>query len=162
MRLYELAAGYEELLQMAEEGLDADQLALALDAQLDAIEQKGGAICKMLATLSAEAEALKGEELRLQKRRKAMETNVERLREYLRSNMQRCGITRIKSDAFSVTLSDGPQRVVITDPAAIPPEYLRVRTISEPNKPAILDAYKAQGECVSGTAVERSTCLTIR
>lgn len=162
MRLYELAARYDQLLSLAEEGDDSDELVAALDAQLEAIDQKGSNIAIMLRTLDAEAEAVKAEEQRLTAKRKRLEKNAEKLREYLRANMTACGITRIKSDVFSISLSEGPMRVVITDPDAVPPEYRRTKTVSEPDKTAILGVYTVEGECVPGTRVERGTRLMIR
>lgn len=157
MRLYELTAAYAAIQQLADDGEDVSAQLAELD---DALEAKGTALVAVMRGLDAEADALRLEELRMATRRRAIEANVERLREYVRTQMQANGITKIKGPAFSIGLSDGPERVVVEDAEAVPTEFQRVRT--EVDKSRILAAWKQSGECVPGTRIERSTSLRVR
>lgn len=161
MRFYELAAEYEHLLSLCEESPDVEALDVALADVEERIEAKGAGIAIVLASLDADAAALGAEEKRLAARRKTLERNAEHLREYVRHHMEARGISRIKAGTFAITLSAGPERVVIEDASRVPEEFLR-RAAPEPSKSAILAAYKRDGECVAGTRIERGTRLSIR
>jgi phage host-nuclease inhibitor protein Gam len=157
VKLYQLSEQYALLEELAESGEDvAEELA----ALTDAIDEKGSALARVLATLKADASALREEEHRLSARRKAIEANAERIRDYLRANMEHCGIHKIRSPAFTITLQTSPERVEVERMDELPPEY--VRTKREPDRAAILAAYKLHGECVPGTRIERGMTLVIR
>jgi phage host-nuclease inhibitor protein Gam len=157
VKLYELAAEYNRLCELAEDGEEVDA---ALVDLTDAIELKAERIGYVLRNLGANEAALDGEIDRLKARRDHITRQEERLRSYLRQCMEQTGVTRIKGPAFTITLSEGQPHVVIENVDALPTEYVRTKT--EPNKAAILAAYKAHGECVPGARVERSTSLRIR
>jgi hypothetical protein len=159
MRLYELTAEFDALMQRSEEGEDVEA---ALATLQGSIEHKASGIVRVLRNLEADAEAYGTEEKRLSARRKSAEAQIERLREYVRTCMATSGITRIKCGSFSVSLSPGQERVVITDESKLPPEYVRTKTTSEPDKKAILAAYKADGVLPSGVEIHETTALRIR
>lgn len=157
--LYTLTGQYARLMELAEAGED---VSVELDQLHDEIDAKGAALCKVIANLSADAASFRAEEERLGARRYAAENQVARLREYIRSHMQAAGITKIKGPQFTITLSGGQERVVITDESKLPPEYVRTKTTSEPDKKAILAAYKADGTLPSGVEIHETTTLRIR
>lgn len=159
MRLYEISEGYTRLQLRAEDGEDiADELAL-LDGELSA---KAQGVLHVLRNLEGDALAVEAEIARLSARKLAAENNAKRIREYLRSSMEKSGLTRVQGPAFSVSLSDGPERVEVDDAALLPEAYVRTKTTSEPNKAAILAAYKTTGEVIPGTRIERGTRLVIK
>ena len=157
MKLYELTGEYAALQRLAEDGEDVTERLATLEGQLEA---KAESISAILAGLDADAEALKAEEDRLAARRKALENNRDRLREYVKANMVGRGIERIKTPVFTWSVGDGPERVAVVDEALIPDEYFRIKR--EVARSEILKAYKESGECVPGTAIERSKVLRIR
>lgn len=157
--LYALTADYAHLLELAEQGEDVDA---ALSQLTDAIEAKGAGIARVIASLEADALAVNAEEKRLSARRKAAEATVERLREYIRVHMAGAGIRQIKGGTFTITLAAGQDKVVITDESKLSPEYKRVKTTSEPDKKAILAAYKTTGEIPAGCEIVETTTLRIR
>ena len=157
MRFYELTGAYAELQDAAEQGEDVTE---ALAQVSDAIEVKAKNIASLLHSLTADVAAIHSEEKRLADRRRSLERNRERLREYLRSNMERMGVEKIRCPHFSLTLSAGPERVDIEDERAVPPEFTRTKV--EVDKVSILRAWKEAGECVPGTRIERGTRLLIK
>lgn len=170
MRLYDLTTEYQALLEIAERDggnePDADhglELSDALTKLEGDIETKAAGIAKVLANLDADAAAYGAEERRLAARRKTAEGNAERLRSYLRACMQQLGACSIKGATFSITLSPGPDKVEVDDMAALAgTEFLRTKTVVEPDKHAILAAYKQHGEMVPGTRIVPTTRLVIR
>lgn len=157
--LYTLTGQYARLQELAEAGED---VSAELDQLHDAIDAKGAALCAVIANLEADAAAYGAEEDRLGARRKAAENQVERLRTYIRTHMQAAGIERIKGPHFTITLSPGQERVVITDASKLPAEFVRTKTTSEPDKKALLAAYKSTGEVPSGVEIHETTTLRIR
>ena len=162
LRLYELAPAYAYLIDALDD--DGDMLSSVwlgeLDALSDAIDAKAASIAHVLAQLDAEAEALRAEEKRLAARRQARERRAESLRDYLRMSLDAAGVSKIKSATHTISVGDGPQRVVVEDEGAIPAEFLRTKI--EIDKRAILVAMQSLGECVPGTRVERGRVLRIK
>jgi len=162
LRLYELAPAYAYLIDALDEDGDASDYVpdWHLDALSDAIDAKAASIAQVLSQLDAEAEALRAEEKRLAARRQARERRAESLRDYLRMSLDAAGVAKIKSATHTISVGDGPQRVVVEDESAIPAEFLRTKI--EVDKRSILDAMKSLGECVPGTRVERTRVLRIK
>lgn len=160
LRLYELAPAYAYLIDALDEDGDASDGHAHLDALSDAIDQKAASIAHVLAQLDAEAEALRAEEKRLAARRQARERRAESLRDYLRMSLDAAGVAKIKSATHTISVGDGPQRVVVEDEGAIPQEFLRTKI--EIDKRAILVAMQTLGECVPGTRIERGRVLRIK
>lgn len=158
-KLYELTGEYAELQDRAECGEDVSAALAALDGKLEA---KAESIAAVLRNLSADQEALRAEEKRLAARRKAKENAEESLREYVRSQMVAAGITRIKCAAFSFALQNY-EHVRVDDVDALPAEFRRtVPEAVEPDKKAILAAWKRDGEVVPGATVVTLPKLTER
>lgn len=159
LRLYELAPAYAYLIDALDDDDSGDGHA-HLDALSDAIDAKAAGIAHVLAQLDAEAEMMRVEEKRLAARRQARERRAESLRDYLRMSLDAAGVAKIKSATHTISVGDGPQRVVVEDEGAIPAEFLRTKI--EIDKRAILVAMQSLGECVPGTRVERGRVLRIK
>lgn len=155
--LYVLTGQFAEVQARAEAGED---VAEALEKLSGDIEAKGAALVRVLRDLELDSDKCGEEIKRLSARKKAIDGNVERIREYVRQAMEQTGIHRIKAATFAITLTQAPERVVVQDEALVPLAYLRTRT--EIDKSKILAAYKEAGECVPGTCIERGSCLRIR
>jgi len=160
LRLYELAPAYAYLIDALDEDGDPSDGHAHLDALSDAIDAKAASIAHVLAQLDAEAEMMRAEEKRLAARRQARERRAESLRDYLRMSLDAAGVSKIKSATHTISVGDGPQRVVVEDEGAIPAEFLRTKI--EIDKRAILVAMQSLGECVPGTRVERGRVLRIK
>ena len=127
LRLYELAPAYAYLIDALDDDGDASDGHAHLDALADAIDAKAASIAHVLAQLDAEAEAMRAEEKRLAARRQARERRAESLRDYLRMSLDAAGVAKIKSATHTISVGDGPQRVVVEDEGAVPAEFLRTK-----------------------------------
>jgi DNA repair ATPase RecN len=161
--LYQLMDQYEALQGLLEEeGSSPEQVSALLD-QIDeaqgALSGKVDAICRVLKNLEAQAGALESEEKRLAARRKARESSIKDLRQWVKVSMTVLDVKQIKTDLFTVQLTEGKPSVLITDEKAVPDEYVKVKR--EPDKTAIMKAFKSDGLVVPGTDILRSTTLRI-
>lgn len=139
MKLYDMTKDYLELLDAE---LEPEQLADCLDSIEEAIEDKGANIVAVLNSLESDTTALDKEIKRLQARKKAIVNNSERLKEYLRYNMELTGITKIKHPLFSITLGKPTVTAEIVDVDFLPEEYVTTEVKFNPDKKAILAALK--------------------
>ncbi len=156
-KLYELSGEYARLQALAEDGEDVESALVELGGELSA---KCEGIARVLASMDGGEEAIDAELKRL-KARKAAATNArERLRDYLRTNMAACGIERIKTPLFTISVRQSPPRVEVDDEGAVPAEF--TRTTTSVDKAAVLAAFKRDGEMVPGTRIEHGTTLTIK
>lgn len=162
MNLYELTAGYADIMKAAEEGEDVSALLTTLE---DSIEAKGAGIARVLANLEADAEAFGAEEKRLGAKRKAREAQIEHLRGYVKACLTQAQLTSIRGGSFSITIAAGKERVEVDDMAALEaaaPELVRTSVAKAADKTAVLARYKQQGECLPGVRIEPTTTLRIR
>jgi len=162
MRLYELTAEYERLLSIAEECEEGADIHAALSSVEAAIEAKGAGIAAVLASLDGEAQACAAECERLSAKKRRLERNAEHLRQYVLSNMQAKGITKIKAATWTFSVVQNPERVVVDDIDSVPSDVLKTKTEVTVDKTAVLRRYRDHGECVPGTHVERGVRLAIK
>lgn len=156
MSLYHMTAEYQRALaELSDADLPEEVVADTLEALEGELLQKGRAVAAFALNLSAEIDAIKAVEKRISDRRKALEKRAENLREYLRSNMEKAGISEIKAidGSFTAKLAKGRPSVVIDDESLIPDDSEFVRWKREVSKTAIGDAIK-NGQDVPGAHIE--------
>ena len=146
MKLHEMSKDYIGFL---ESDLKGDDLTECLDSIEDAIDEKASNIVKLVASLDVDVSGLDTEIKRLQARKKAITNNQERLREYLRYNMEVTGITKIKHTLFNITLGKPTVTAEIVDIDFLPDNYVNTEVVIKADKKAILKALK-DGEDIPG------------
>lgn len=152
--LYELASNYRAIENMAGDPDVPDEALLdTLEAIEGEIEVKAENIGKLTESWDAQIMAVDAVIRRLQARKKTLANRIASLREYLRRNMDACGISRIESPYFLFTLAKGRPKVEIVSEADLPDEYCRIRR--EPDKTAILAALQS-GRDVPGAILGES------
>lgn len=156
MRLHEIAKEYREVAALA----DSDDEGMA-QAVIDTLEAVGGAFEEKAQTLvritlnrQADIDALDNEIKRLQARKQTILNAEASFKEYLRTNMEATGISKISCPLFTITLAKGREVAVIDDADQLPDELMRVKTEIAPDKLAIAAKLKA-GEEVPGARLER-------
>lgn len=98
MKLYEIAAEYERLLDAIEAGdIPEEAIADTLEAVQGEFESKADNIACMLKDIAADVAAIKEEEKRLAERRKAKERTYERVKDYLSITLQRSGVQKLET-----------------------------------------------------------------
>lgn len=146
MKLNDIAQDYIGLL---ESDLEGEQLTDCLDSIKDAFEEKGNNIVAVLNTLNGDVSALDNEIKRLQARKKTITNNQDRLKEYLRYNMELSGITKINSPLFSITLGKPTQQAEVVDVDFLPDDYVNAEVKIKPDLKAILKDLK-EGKDIPG------------
>jgi len=157
MNLYEISAEYckvlDELSEM--EGITEEIISDTLSPVKDDFNNKAIAVTSYFKNLEAEVHAIREAEKSMADRRRSIERRIERMREYLKSQMLLTGINKIKCPYFSITLSKSRGSVNIIDKSKIPDEFMRI--IKEPLKELIREA----GGC-EGAEITENYALTIR
>ena len=149
MKLHEMSKDYIGLL---ESDLTGDQLTDCLDSIEEAIDEKASSIVKLVSSLDVDVSGIDKEIKRLQGMKKSITGNQDRLKEYLRYNMEITGISKIKHSLFSITLGKPTVTAEIVDIDFIPDEYVNTDVTIKADKKAILKALK-DGEDIPGAVL---------
>ena len=155
MKLYELSDDYRNLLEALDgEDSEQDNITAILSQVKEQFNEKVENIGKMVLSLKADAEAVKLEEQRLAKRRKALESKADWLSDYLKNELTNTGVDNVKGTLVTVSLRKNPASVNILNAEAIPEIYRVVIPESwQPDKKAILTQFKNTGEIVDGVEI---------
>ena len=161
--LYELAAQYRSAAdQLSDLDLPPEVVADTLESLSGELEEKAQSVAMLIRNLEVTAEAIKAFEASQAERRKAIERRAESLKDYIRRNMEACGITKIEGPGITLSFRKS-SAVVIDEPALIPPEFMRQPEPPPPapDKKLIADAIKA-GKEIAGAHVEHRQSLQIK
>lgn len=123
MQLYELTEIYLNLKDM---DIEEEDLNAALENIDDEIETKADNIAKVLRDFDGDIEALKSEEERLAKKRKAIENRQKHLKEYLQNAMLVLDKREFKTDLFSFNIQKNAPSLKILDESKIPEDYYKI------------------------------------
>lgn len=161
--LYLIATEYRNAAeQLANLDLDPQTVADTLEGMSGELEVKAQAVGAMVRSIEADAAAIKQWAADAQERAKAVQARADSLREYLRSNLEACGIQKIEGPGIVIGWRKS-SAVVIDEPGLIPSEYMRTPEPPPPapDKKAIGEALKA-GTAVPGAHVETRKNLQIK
>jgi len=151
--LHNLTGDYLELSRNEE--IPAEAIRDTLEAIQGTIEQKAVSLASWSLDLDGNMAKIDAELDRLNSKKKQIQNRKDSLIEYMRSNMEACGINKISCPLFSVTLVSGRDIVAISDVSLIPDDFISVKVVSSPDKVAILKALKS-GKDVEGASIQKS------
>lgn len=114
MKLYEMADRYNRLLEMAEE-MDPEALADTLESLGDSIEQKVENTAKVIKSIEVDITAIDEEIKRLQGMKSARKNNIDRMKVYLKEQLEKVGMDKVKGTLFTVALQNNPAKLVVND-----------------------------------------------
>jgi Siphovirus Gp157 len=126
LSLYEMSDKYSFLLNDLydeETGVVNETTLAKLNALEDSIENKCINITKLFQAIEATKDLIKAEKERLQKREQSFTNQVNSLKEYLRSNMDRCQIKKIECPEFSISLQNNPIAIEVLNMDDVPSDY---------------------------------------
>ncbi|CAB4152455.1 Siphovirus Gp157 [uncultured Caudovirales phage] len=164
--LYNLAGQYRELATQLEE-LDLDQATVSdtIEASglLDDITTKAQGIEFIARGLELYSPAIEAEVERLTALKKQRETKAVALREYLKTQMEAAGISKIDCELFQISIAKNPPSVDVFAPELIPAQYMRhpIPPPPAPDKAAIAAALKANFD-VQGARLIQKTKLKVK
>lgn len=122
--MYELTADYMAVLDMANNpDIPPEVIADTLEGISGEIELKAENSAIIIKELEAEMLKLKAEEIRLSSRRKAIENNIEVIKQRLYNAMKLTGKEKFKTALFNFTIGKNPVKLVIDDESLIPKKY---------------------------------------
>lgn len=164
LSLYEISQNYREALDVLTDpdcNLPAEVITDTLEGLQGSLEDKAVNVAKFFKNLEATADAIRQAELRMAQRRKAIEQRVAWMKDYLLANMDACGIQKIESPWFTMSIAKNPVAVDVLDEPAIPDQFVEIVTTRKINKASIKQAIEAGVE-VPGAYLTRGTRLAIR
>lgn len=157
--LYKLADEYRELENM---DLDAETLADTLESIDGEFDAKADAICHVLANLRAQSDAIATEANRLDKRADTIVAREDKLRNYLRENMEKLGKKKIESAKFTISCVVGRDKVGDYDEEKLGMEFFEVIPESlKLNKALLLNTLKC-GKVVGAELGKSKSSLRIK
>jgi hypothetical protein len=163
LSLYALTEEFKTAMSRLEEsGFDDQTVADTLEGLKYPLEVKAQNVAAYALNLEAEADAIAQVETRISERRKSIQAKAVKMREYLKANMDRVGITEIKANdgSFCAKIKKNPPSVVIESEIRLPKQFVKSEVITKPDKTAIKKALQA-GENVPGARLEQGTRLDI-
>lgn len=164
LTLYELSQDYRQaLVELTDPELELppEVITDTLEGLQGSVEDKAINIAKFFRNLEAVTDAIKLAEDRMAKRRKTIEARVAWLKDYLKQNMEGCGIQKIESPWFVLSVQNNPWAVEISNEEAIPAKYKEKVVTIKLDKQAIKKALE-EGKKVPGASLTRGTRLSIR
>ena len=161
--LYEMTSEYKEALQVMQEADISDEaIADTLEGLTGSIKDKGRNVAAFLQNLESDALAMKDAENRIAARRKTIENKVNQMKEYLRSNMEKCEITEISCPEFTVKLGKPSSICQIDDETKLTAEYVVTKTTHSADKRLILKDLKADKDVPGASLAYGKSKLTIK
>jgi hypothetical protein len=158
--LYDLTNEYFQILELMEDPeIDREIIQQVLGELTDKIESKAENIAKVIKSIEGDIEVISAEEKRLQGKRRALETNKERLKQYLEEQLELVGSTKVKTPLFSIGIQNNPVSVEVMDENMIPEDFISYTPTI--NKKDILAQLK-EGKEVPGAAIKQTRSLRIR
>lgn len=115
--LYNIADDYINLFEAFDDAdLDEDTMQAYFDT-LEGIEGEFGTkaenIAVFIKSLKAEADAIEAEEKALKERKESKRKKLERLKQYLKNNMEACGLTKIDAPKAKISIRNNAESVQI-------------------------------------------------
>ena len=163
MKLYELTEQHKELALLAETD---DNMAEAVENTMEALEgdfnDKAISLITVVNNINTDVTAIQYEIERLTSRKKVMTNRQESMREYLRTNMEEYGISKIQCPLFTITLAKGRDIVQIQDEEKIPTDYLNIKTSVTPMKREILAELKNGNDIPGAILIKSKSSIRIK
>ena len=164
MTILELSSEYMALLSMLEDP-DADEEIIndTLEAIDGELEVKADGYARVMRQMDADALAIKAEEERLYRRRKALEDRSAWLKRRLQMVMEQTGKTKFRTELFSFGIQNNPPSVVIDEQYIenIPEEYL-IRQDPKIDRNKMKEDLKAGKDLEGICHLEQTQSLRIR
>lgn len=142
--LYKISDDFAGLQKMVSDGeVTPEMIEDTLEGVTAMFEQKANAVVIIANEYKRRAEMIDSEITRLQDMKRSMISQQNSLKEYLRLNMERTGISKIECDLFKITLRKPTVTCQINNESDLPDDYVNVKTVITPDKRKILADLKS-------------------
>ena len=161
LSLYKIKDIYLEACQrLLNQDSDIPQEAIAdtLEGLAGEFKEKALNVAAYCKNLQKEIATIAEYEREMRQRRNRLECHVRNLRDYLKSNMEECNLSKIQGLEFNILIKNSPSHVVIESDDALPNEYKKL--LITPDKAKLKQAIK-EGIEIPGVRLETTRSLTI-
>ena len=162
--LYDIALEYRtDLDKLADLDLPPEVIADTLEGMSGALEAKASNIASLVRNLEVTADAVKDAEAQLYKKRKALESRIQSIKDYTLNVMVGNQIDKIETPYFNLTVAKNPLAVDIYDIKQVPAHFMRQPEPPPPapDKVAIKESLKHCEE-IPGCRLTQSLSLRIK
>lgn len=161
--LFELAANYRALADRLNDlDLPEEVIADTLESESGELTDKSTNVAKVFRNLEADADKIEEAAKQMIARAKAIRRRSDSLKQYLHSNMEKAGITKIESPWFVISIKQNPEAVKVDDEESIPRDYFKEIPASYSLDKALIKQAIKDGFNVPGCHLERGTRLEIK
>ncbi len=162
--LYELST---ELATINDAIISADgEIAPDLEARLDSVSldfrSKSQNIAKWTLDLAGVEATIDTELSRLQRKKQVAENLRKRLLGYVKQCMEVADVQKIESPTLTIRIQKNPPSTEIVAEDQIPARFVRIKQVTEIDKPGILSALKAGEDVPGARLISDRTHLRIR
>ncbi|TQV82822.1 siphovirus Gp157 family protein [Aliikangiella coralliicola] len=156
MNLYKISKDYQDaFLAMADmDELDEEIINDTLSGIETEFNDKAIAVSGFFQNIEADIKAMKDAEKRIAARRKSKEKLVARMKDYLRENMEQCGIQKIECPEFRITLRKAMDVVTIDEIDDLPEDYVKTKIEKSADKTK-LKADLKEGKSIPGAHLSK-------
>lgn len=162
-QLYKISDDYKGLMDLVENGeVTPDLIADTLEGVQGMFEEKAQNVVVIANQYERNLEMVQSEIDRLTSLKKSIQGQRDSLKEYLRINMERTGITKIECPLFKITLRKATVTCNVTDESALPDDYVSVKTVVSPDKRKILADLKNGVEVPGAELSQGKTSILIK
>ena len=158
MNLYEMTVAANQLYDLLTSG-EIDEQTFNDTLQAMGTEEKLESYCKVVRQLEADAEMLKAEKERIDKKIKVCENSVNRMKKAVIEFMKASGSTKSTAGTFTVALSTS-KATKIVDESIVPKKYF-IKQEPKIDKKAILEMLKS-GAKVKGCELQINEGVRIK
>jgi hypothetical protein len=166
LSLYQLSSDYLQALDfLTDPEMDCPLEIIndTLEGLSGVFEDKAVNVAKFLRNMEVAVDAIKTAEDSMAKRRKALETRVQWLKDYLKSSMEATGIRTIECPYFKLSIAGNPAALDLYDSHAVPGEYRHTETVTtEYVDRAAIKAALANGQLIPGARLIKGSHLVIK
>lgn len=160
--IFDISERYLNILNLLSEDFIApEDIEDALNAINDEFEVKADNIVYVIRSLETDVQALKNEEERLAKRRKAIDNNIKNLKGNLEMMMRFTGKTKFKTTLNSFAIQKSKASVEIKNEELIPETYKTYEQVVKIDKTALYHDLKGGLE-LEGVILRENESLRIR
>ena len=160
--LYEIATEFKELLNEITDAEEFnDEHMEMLNQCREDLDKKIINIVSYIKNLESENEAIEKAIVSMNDRNKRLNKKIEKLKDYVKNNMESLQIKEVKSPYFDVRIKYNPPSVNIKNEGIIPAEYFKEFIFVKIDKNLISEHLK-QNISIPGTYLEKKTRLEIR
>lgn len=158
MNLFEMTVAASELYELLTSG-EIDEQTFEDTLQAMGTAEKLESYCKVIKQLEADAEMLKAEKDRIDKKKKTVENSIDRMKKAVADFMNAQGARKATAGTFTVALSES-KAVKVLDESKVPKKYF-IKQDPKLDKKTIRELLM-QGETVKGCELQTNEGVRIK